>query len=233
MGEPVLIIGESGSGKSASLRNFQKGEIGIFSVSGKNMPFRTSLQICRTKNYNVIFDALSKPNLNAYAIDDSQYLMAFEFFDRAKENGYQKFADIGLHFQRLIEFVRYGMPDDIIVYFLHHAETTEFGKLKAKTVGKMLDDKLTVEGMFNVVLFAKTDGQRFYFETKSNGMTTAKSPMDMFPNEIDNDLKAVDTAIRDYFELAPLVPEKPDSPEKEPDKKQDTGESKQLDADAA
>ena len=122
-------------------------------------------------------------------------------FSHAKETGYQKFTDIALNFYTLIKFVIDRLPDDVIVYFLHHTETDANGKLKAKTVGKMLDEKLTVEGLFSIVLLCQTDGTRHYFVTQSDGYTTAKSPMDMFDLEIDNDLKFVDTKIREYFEI--------------------------------
>ena len=137
----------------------------------------------------------------AYAIDDSQALMAFAMFSKAKETGYGKFTDIALDFYKLLRFVIDRLPPDCIVYFLHHTETTESGKIKAKTVGKMLDNQLTVEGLFRIVRLCRTDGTRHWFETQSDGFSTAKSPMDMFPREIDNDLKAVDVSIREYWGL--------------------------------
>ena len=101
----------------------------------------------------------------------------------------------------MLDFVIKHMPEDTIVYFLHHTETSDTGKIKAKTVGKMLDNQLTVEGLFSFVLLASTDGTTHKFITQSDGYTTAKSPMDMFPLEIDNDLKTVDKAIREYWSL--------------------------------
>ena len=127
--------------------------------------------------------------------------MAFEMFDKAKEIGYNKFTDVALHFRNLIDFIIRGLPEDVIVYFLHHTETTETGKIKAKTSGKMLDNQLTLEGLFSIVLLCKTDGKEHYFETQSDGFTTCKSPMEMFKLKIDNDLKMVDTKIREYYEL--------------------------------
>ena len=127
--------------------------------------------------------------------------MAFEVFDRAKEVGYNKFTDVALNFRNLIQFIITKTSYDTIVYFLHHTETTEAGKIKAKTSGKMLDNQLTLEGLFSIVLLCKTDGQEHYFETQSDGYTTCKSPMEMFPIKIDNDLKMVDTTIREYYEL--------------------------------
>lgn len=201
MGIPVLILGESGSGKSTSLRNFEPSEISIFNVAGKPLPFRKKLPKATISDYGKIMAGMQKSDKKSFAIDDSQYLLCFEMFSHAKETGYQKFTDMALNFYTLIKFVIDRLPDDVIVYFLHHTETDTNGKLKAKTVGKMLDEKLTVEGLFSIVLLCQTDGTRHYFVTQSDGYTTAKSPMDMFDLEIDNDLKFVDTKIREYFEI--------------------------------
>lgn len=201
MGIPVLILGESGSGKSTSLRNFEPSEISIFNVAGKPLPFRKKLPKATISDYGKIMAGMQKSDKKSFAIDDSQYLLCFEMFSHAKETGYQKFTDMALNFYTLIKFVIDRLPDDVIVYFLHHTETDANGKLKAKTVGKMLDEKLTVEGLFSIVLLCQTDGMRHYFVTQSDGYTTAKSPMDMFDLEIDNDLKFVDTKIREYFEI--------------------------------
>lgn len=213
MGIPVLILGESGSGKSTSMRNFQAGEVGIFNTASKPLPFRTKLPKADGVSYDTIRAVLTRKdkNLRAYIIDDSQALLAFELFERAKEAGYNKFTEIALNFYELVKTIIFKTPSDTIVYLLHHTETTEAGKVKAKTVGKMLDNHLTVEGLFSIVLLARTDGQRYWFETQSDGYTTAKSPMDMFScREIDNDLKAVDKAIREYWGLAPLVEPAPE-----------------------
>lgn len=201
MGIPVLILGESGSGKSTSLRNFEPDEIGIFNVASKPLPFRKPLKKVDGATYATIAKSLSKPALKAYAIDDSQFLMCFAAFDRAMETGYQKFTQFALDFYSLVKFVIEQTPPDVIVYFLHHTETGDNGKVKAKTIGKMLDSQLTVEGLFSIVLLCVSDSSTHKFITQSDGMTTAKSPMEMFPMEIDNDLKAVDTAIREYWNL--------------------------------
>lgn len=201
MGIPVLILGESGSGKSTSLRNFEPDEIGIFNVASKPLPFKKKIKKVDNASYQTIVKGLSNPKLKTYAIDDSQFLLVFESFDRVKETGYQKFTDFAFNFYSLVKFVIEKTPHDVVVYFLHHTEKTEDGRVKAKTIGKMLDSQLTVEGMFSIVLLCKTDGQRHYFETQSDGYTTAKSPLDMFPKEIDNDLKMVDKTIREYWEL--------------------------------
>ena len=201
MGLPVLIVGESGSGKSTSLRNFDPSEIGIFNVASKPLPFRKKLPLANGASYETIAKSLSSPKLHTYVIDDSQYLLCFELFRTVNDVGYQKFTNMALNFYNLIQFIIYKTPPNVIVYFLHHAETTADGKVKAKTIGKMLDEKLTVEGLFSIVLYCQNDGITHKFITQSDGKTTAKSPMDMFELEMDNDLKLVDTKIREYYEL--------------------------------
>lgn len=200
MGMPVLVLGESGSGKTASLRNFEPRDVSIFNVAGKPMPFRKSLPVKPTSDYGEIMNGIQHSQKKAFVIDDSQYLMCFESFARAKDSGYGKYTDFALHFYNLVQFVINGTAQDVIVYFLHHTETdANTGKIKAKTMGKMLDNQLTLEGLFAIVLQCVTDGKKHAFITQSDGYTTAKSPMEMFPLEIDNDLKYVDQTIRSYY----------------------------------
>lgn len=201
MGIPVFVLGASGSGKSTSMRNFSPDEIGIFNVASKPLPFRTKLPKVDHATYSTIYKGLADPKLKTYVIDDSQYLMAFEAFDHAKDAGYGKFTDMALNFRNLIHYVVTKVPDDVIVYFLHHTELTDDGKLKAKTLGKMLDNQLTVEGLFSIVLLCQVEGSEHFFITNSDGSNPAKSPMEMFEMKIDNDLKLVDSTIREYYEL--------------------------------
>lgn len=203
MGLPVLILGESGSGKSTSLRSFAPEEVSVFNVAGKPLPFRKKLPVKFTSDYAAIEGLMQASRKKAFVIDDSQYLLCFESFAKAKETGYGKYTDMALHFYNLVQFVIRQLPPDVIVYFLHHTETDgNTGKIKAKTLGKMLDNQLTVEGLFSVVLMCFTDGKKHIFITQSDGTTTAKSPMEMFPPEIDNDLKLVDQTIRDYYSMS-------------------------------
>ena len=208
MGVPVLVMGFSGSGKSASLRNFEPDEIGIFNVASKPLPFRKQLPLVNKATYGVIQAGLKKNNLRCYVIDDSQYLMAFGLFDRAKEVGYTKFTDCAVNFRNLIDFIVNQTTDDTIVYMLHHIDRDDNGYIKAKTSGKMLDNQLTLEGLFSIVLLCETDGKEHWFITQSDGYSTAKSPMDMFPEKIDNDLKLVDKTIREYYEFGGKTDEK-------------------------
>ena len=200
MGIPVLILGESGSGKTYSIRNFSIDEVGIFSVEKGRLPFKKEFKVAKNATYEKICSSLKKPNLKTYVIDDSQYLMVNELFDKAKDTGYGKFTDMALHFRDLIHIINHQVPDDVIVYFLHHTEQdNNTGRTKAKTIGKMLDQQLTVEGCFDIVLLTSCEGSEHYFITQSDGYTTAKSPEGMFELKIPNDLKAVDTAIREYW----------------------------------
>lgn len=203
MGIPVLVMGETGSGKTYSLRNFKPDEIGIFSVEKGRLPFKGDYKVVKRATYNDINKIFKDPKLKRYAIDDSQFLMVNDMFDRAKETGYQKYTDLALSFRNLVHGVNMLLPDDVIVYFLHHTETdSNSGKVKAKTVGRMIDQYLTLEGCFDLVLLAQTDGTEHYFVTQSDGYTTAKSPANMFPDiKIPNDLSLVDQAIREFWGL--------------------------------
>jgi hypothetical protein len=195
-------MGESGSGKTFSLRNFKPDEVGIFSVEKGRLPFKGDFKVKKRATYKDIAGIFKDPKLKRYVIDDSQYLLVNELFDRAKEVGYAKYTDMAVSFRNLIHAVNYQLPDDVIVYILHHTETdSNTGKVKAKTVGKMIDQYLTLEGCFDIVLLAETDGKEHYFITQSDGNTTAKSPYGMFPEKIDNDLQKVDAAIRDFWGL--------------------------------
>jgi len=217
MAIPVLIIGRSGSGKTYSLKGFNDfaDSIGVISVEKARLPFKSGIKVARIPKYedspniqtaaqisqarySFVERAIKTAKCKTIVIDDSQYLLADEFFDRAKENGYQKFTDIALNFRNLIHNINNMGEEDKIVYFLHHSEDDGAGREKVKTIGKMLDEKLTVEGCFDVVIYCRD--QRFY--TQGDGISSAKTPEGMFDSvEIPNDLKFVDDKIREYWNL--------------------------------
>ena len=210
MGMPVLIIGESGSGKTSSLRNFDRKDVLVFSVSGKRMPFRKKMNVINVRDqspaerYDTIIDLMGKyqDKVKTFVIDDSQYLMAFEEMDRVYEKGYGKFTELAKHFIDLISAIK-SLNDDVIVYLLHHTQETDSGKVKAKTIGKMIDDHITLEGLFEIVLMAVHDEGGYHFITNGIINTSAKSPIDMFEQGIiDNDLKMVNEKIREYYEIS-------------------------------
>jgi hypothetical protein len=204
MGLAILILGFSGSGKSASLRNFGADELALVNVNGKQLPFRTRFTaMLRSDDYKEITAFVKAQSAKTIAIDDAQYLMANEFMRRAKETGYQKFTDMAKNFWELVRLVE-TLPDDVIVYFLSHIETGDDGRQKAKTVGKMLDEKITVEGMFTTVLKTVAADGKYMFATQTDGTDTCKSPIGLFDTMyIPNDLKYVDDALRTYYSLKP------------------------------
>lgn len=217
MAIPVLLIGRSGSGKTYSLKNFKPEEVGILSVEKGRLPFKSDLKVVKVKSfmdgehtpaqanaakYSWIQTAIRTSKIKSIVIDDSQYLLSGELFDRAYEKGYDKFVDIAAHFRDLVHFINELEEDDKIVYFLHHCELDADGREKVKTIGKMLDEKLCIEGCFDIVLFCQD--QKFF--TQSNGQSVAKTPEGMFELEIPNDLKAVDDAIRDYYNIPRVEP---------------------------
>ena len=215
MALPVLVMGRSGSGKTYSLKNFKPNEIGVISVEKGRLPFRSEIKVAKipkygegtedAKSYGAINRAkyawlektIETAKVKSVVIDDSQYLLVNELFDRAYEKGYDKFVQMATNFRNLIHFINELEEEDKIVYFLHHTDTDVDGREKAKTIGKMLDEKLTVEGCFDIVLFC--EDHKFF--TQSNGQSTAKTPEDMFELEIPNDLKMVDETIREYYGL--------------------------------
>ena len=216
MGIPVMIMGESGSGKTFSIKNLDPEKVTICMCEKNRLPFRKQFQTYKVKDMKtedgriirqgrVIAEKLKTASKKLYVIDDSQYIMANEFFDRGLEGGYQKFTDIGVNFRAVIHAVNNDTPDDVIVYFLHHPEIDQAtGKMKAKTIGRMLDEKLTLEGCFDIVLLARTDGKDHWFQTQSDGTNTCKSPEGMFEDKIPNDLALVDKAIREYYGMEAL-----------------------------
>lgn len=202
MGIPVMILGESGSGKSSSMRNFAPNEIGIINVGKKPLPFRSQIKPFNSDNYTKIVDVMQKAKAKSIVIDDCQYLMANEFMRNAKVTGFQKFTDIALNFWSLVQIVIDQLPEDVIVYFLGHIERDANGNEKFKTIGKMLDEKITIEGLFTIVLKTVVSDGKYQFSTQTNGMDTVKSPLGMFDEPlIENDLKMVDETIRDYYNI--------------------------------
>lgn len=200
MGVPVMIIGESGTGKTTSLRNFKNGEIAVVNVSKKMLPFKAEFATLETDNYQKITSAIQQSKCPSLAIDDSTYLMVNAYMRSAKTVGYQKYTDMALDFWSLVQFVINELPKNKIVYFLGHLERDANGNEKFKTVGKMLDSTVTLEGLFTVVLKTVVQDGRYMFATQNSGADTVKSPLGMFDkNLIENDLKEVDKKIRAFW----------------------------------
>lgn len=211
MGVLVYVLGRSGTGKSYSMRKFAKGELGVVNVQGKILPFKGSgsFDIVNTDDSSDIVKAIKDmaKKHKSIVVDDFQYVMANEFMRRATERGYDKFTEIARHAWDIADCVR-TLPADVIVYVLCHTDTDQDGFEKLKTIGKLLDEKIVLEGMSTIVLkTAVSDGQ-YMFLTQNNGKDTVKSPAGMFPAyAIDNDLKYVDQKIRSYYELGEFLSE--------------------------
>lgn len=224
MGIPVLIIGKSGAGKSTSMRNFTNENIGIINVLGKPLPFRNDLKPFTTDDYGKVTEVITKAKVKSLVVDDSGYLITNMFMRGHSTAGtgnaiFGFYNVVGDSFWHLIQHVIHNLPPEKIVYFMMHEDKNENGDIKPKTIGKILDEKVCLEGMFTIVLRATTSNDKHIFKTKSDGFDVAKTPIDMFgETEIDNDLKFVDDTIREYYNLnliAPVVPVKePEKPKK-------------------
>lgn len=204
MAQKVLVLGDSGTGKSASLRNFKPEEILVINSAGKPLPFKNKFECVTPRYENLTQDvlkAMDQTDKKVIVIDDAQYIMSFQYMRRIKENGWDKWNDIQGDFFNIIKACDY-MPDDVVVYFLSHIQRDDEGHEKIKTMGKMLDEKITIEGLFTTVLKTSVKDGQYYFITQNSGLDTVKSPIGMFPSyAIDNDLKYVDDKIRNYYEL--------------------------------
>ena len=225
MAHSVLVIADSGSGKSTSIRDLDPKETFIINIANKPLPFKGW-----KKNYTAITKDNPKgnmattataagimkammhvndkmPHIKNLVVDDWQYMSSFEYFDRADEKGYDKFTSIAKNLAQVAKMPK-DMRDDLYIFFLTHSEeSTDVNghrKVKAKTVGKMIDNALTLEGLFSIVLFGKVvkdkeDKLNYVFETCNNGENTCKSPDGMFENaRISNSLKLVKNAIIEY-----------------------------------
>lgn len=200
MGLSVLIIGKSGSGKSASMRHM-KG-LGLINVIGKPLPFKNDIPFVETDDYTKVKKMLFEAKRKSLVIDDAGYLLTNEFMRRSNEKGYEKFSEIGNHFWDLIRFISKELPNDKIVYMTMHEDENEFGNIIPKSIGKLLTEKVSIEGMFTIVLRSMREEGKYIFRTQSNGFDCAKSPIGMFAGEsIENDLKVVDDTIRAYYNI--------------------------------
>ena len=224
MAQSVLIIADSGTGKSTAMRTLEPKETFIINIANKPLPFKgwkgnyTNISKDNPKGNMTsassaagIIKAMQHvndklPHIKTLVIDDWQYMSSFEYFDRANEKGYDKFTQIAANLAQVAKMPK-DMRDDLTIFFLTHSEeSTDVNghrKVKAKTIGKMIDNTLTLEGLFSIVLFGRVkkteDSLEYGFDTINNGENTCKSPMGMFEDSfIDNDLQLVKDCIAEY-----------------------------------
>lgn len=206
MGIPVLIMGKSGAGKSASLRNCTEG-FAMIKVLNKPLPFKGKIPCVTTDDYQQIMKQLGVNQFKSFVIDDAGYLITNHFMNKHSTVGggnavFSLYNDLGDRFWNLIQFIINKLPNDKIVYIVMHEDTNDFGDIKPKTIGKLLDEKVCIEGMFTIVLRCVCENGVHKFITQTDAGAVSKSPIGMFESlEIDNDLKIVDETIRNYYEM--------------------------------
>ncbi len=215
MSNLILILGQSGTGKSTSIRNMDSKDTFIIQAVNKPLPFKDFKKNYPlvdkegkgkrlvSDNYDKIIRCLKYLNndkdIKNIIIDDFQYVISGEFMVRAKEKGFDKFTEMAQHYYMIIDIAS-RLREDLNVIFLSHNEQKEDGTSKVKTIGKMLDEKITIEGLFTIVLNTVIQDNKYYFQTQNNGFNTTKSPLGMFDEQlIENDLKLVTEKINEYY----------------------------------
>lgn len=207
MSEPIIIFGQSGSGKSTSLENFAEDEIFYVNCIGKRLPFKNKFKYSmQTDNINTIITALNRMPTNIAVIDDATFIMTNNFMKghsapKAGSSAFDLYNDIADSMWKLFEAIR-ALPDNKLVYLILHEDITDNNRVKIRTIGRLLDEKIGLESMVTVCLRCKVEGTEHFFQTQSTGLDISKSPRGMFDNiRIPNDLKEVDTKIREFYGL--------------------------------
>lgn len=201
----TLVLGQSGTGKTASLRNLDPTKVALIKATEKPLPFRAAgWSQYTTDAWGMMIQAARKAVANGkevVVVDDFQYLMANEFMRRSDEKGFEKFTEIARHAWEVINAMS-ALPAHVRVYILSHTQDDDYGRTKIKTIGKMLDEKITLEGLFTTVLRTQVQDGNYQFRTVNNGSDTVKAPMGLFDSDvIENDLAAVDKAVVEYYTI--------------------------------
>ena len=207
MGIPVYIYGKSGSGKSRSMKNFAEDEILLVNVEAKPLPFRSTFRyILKSDNVDTIIRQMQKMPCKTAVIDDAGYLMTHFFMQHHRNKSgnasFEMYDNIADMMYNLIRDIKKKLPDDVIVYLMLHEDMNDYGDVKLLTLGKLLDSKVNLQGMVTICLRCMSENGKHFFRTVTDGSDITKAPEEMFSDaEIENDLKAVDTAIREYWGL--------------------------------
>lgn len=205
MAQKILVMGESGTGKSTSLRNCDAATTAVVNPVGKPLPFKNHFTMLNNETDARKITRFMKEQAAAgkklIVVDDFQYILAVPYMNRIKETGWDKYNDFGANYFEIIEVCK-DLPDDVVVAYMTHLETLDNGLTTVKLIGKLLREKITIEGLFTVVLRTGCSEAKYYFYTQNSGKDTVKSPIGMFPAyAIDNDLNYVADKIRNYYEL--------------------------------
>jgi len=218
MSTAVMIIGESGTGKSTSLRNLDPAQTLLIQAVRKPLPFRSKEWKPATKENpqgsifvsdqsGTIVEAMRRTTRDIIVLDDFQYVMANEFMRRVTDvevgnAAFAKYNEIARSAWDILTAAS-SLADTKRVYLLSHTSTDEFGKTKIKTIGKLLDEKIVMEGLVSIVLRTAVVNDQYLFRTRNNGSDTVKSPIGLFDHEmIPNDLAAVDAAVSEFYGIA-------------------------------
>lgn len=205
MAQMILVMGESGTGKSTSMRNCDPTTTAVVNPVGKPLPFKGKFEILNSETESRKICKFMKEQAASgkklIVVDDFQYILSVPYMNRIKENGWDKWNDFGANYFEIIEVCK-ELPEDVVVAYMTHTETLENGVTTIKLIGKLLREKITIEGLFTIVLRTGVNEGKYYFYTQNSGKDTVKSPMGMFPAyAIDNDLNYVADKIRNFYEV--------------------------------
>ena len=207
MAIPVILYGKSGSGKSRSLKNFGEDEILLINVEGKPLPFKKKFKYTfKTDSVDVMINQFIKMPCKTAVIDDCGYLMTHYFMNnhrnKAGNQSFEMYDSIADTMYFLVDRIKKEVPEDKIIYLVFHEDVDDYGNTKLRTIGRLIDNKVVLEGMVTISIRCMSEYGRHFFITQTEGSDITKSPEDMFSTkEIDNDLKLVDTAIREYYDI--------------------------------
>lgn len=205
MAQKILIMGESGTGKSTSMRNCDPATTAVVNPVGKPLPFKAKFDMLNNETDARKITRYMKEQAAAgkklIVVDDFQYILAVPYMNRIKETGWDKYNDFGANYFEIIDVCK-DLPDDVVVVYMTHLETLDNGLTTVKLIGKLLREKITIEGLFTVVLRTGVNEGKYYFYTQNSGKDTVKSPLGMFPvYAIENDLAYVVDKVRNYYEI--------------------------------
>ena len=205
MAQMVLIMGESGTGKSTSLRNCDPATTAVVNPVGKPLPFKNHFELLNNvtdaSKITQYMKEQAASGKKLLVVDDFQYILAVPYMNRIKETGWDKYNDFGANYFEIIDVCK-NLPDDVVVAYMTHLETLDNGLTTVKLIGKLLREKITIEGLFTVVLRTGVNEGKYYFYTQNSGKDTVKSPLGMFPAyAIDNDLNYVADKMRNFYEV--------------------------------